>query len=316
MNRSTIEARVYEIAERVKAGQPVEDDFVELKRDFEPAKDVARKIAGHANVAHGEPVLWIFGIDQKGQKIVGLADVPDIADWGQQLVSRFDDGVAPDMALTVAPLVDGLTILAILFLTDRAPYVVKNQQGGQITSDVPYRVGTRTDSARRSQILRMLGPIERVPEIELFSAYAEANAISSEELVWHLNATVYITPPTRERVVIPAHKCFATLETGGVLVERLARMSAPVSFGHEAVEFDKASFIINGPGQIMLVAGGNGLHPRILPQRMRARIEMLAIGAARPAIVTADLFFRQPVNSAAGTWYTAGSEPILKYENV
>lgn len=67
MRSAEIERWALEIARRVENQQPVEDSRVELKRAW-PTNyaNAARRIAGHANAARGEAVLWLIGIDETG----------------------------------------------------------------------------------------------------------------------------------------------------------------------------------------------------------------------------------------------------------
>jgi len=55
----------------VKKGQPNEDFLVELKRDWIEKGKAARRIAGHANAARGENILWLIGVDEK-QGVIGV----------------------------------------------------------------------------------------------------------------------------------------------------------------------------------------------------------------------------------------------------
>lgn len=65
MRQIEIEAWVLRVIEQVKRGQSNEDSRVELKaRWIEPEK-AARQIAGHANAARGDKILWIIGLDEK-----------------------------------------------------------------------------------------------------------------------------------------------------------------------------------------------------------------------------------------------------------
>ena len=59
------------IADRLKQGHPIEDARVELKTTWPDPKAAARQIAGHANAAQGEPILWLIGINEKSHQIVG-----------------------------------------------------------------------------------------------------------------------------------------------------------------------------------------------------------------------------------------------------
>ena len=45
-----------------------EDARVELKADWIDESKMARRLAGHANAANGEHVLWLFGVDEKAEK--------------------------------------------------------------------------------------------------------------------------------------------------------------------------------------------------------------------------------------------------------
>ena len=55
------------------------DSRVELKAEWPDAVDAARRIAGHANAARGDPVLWIIGLDEK-RGAIGAA-VNELAKW-------------------------------------------------------------------------------------------------------------------------------------------------------------------------------------------------------------------------------------------
>jgi len=55
MRRIEIEGWALKVADSIKHGRPVEDARVEIKSTWPEAKQGARRIAGHANAAHGEP---------------------------------------------------------------------------------------------------------------------------------------------------------------------------------------------------------------------------------------------------------------------
>jgi hypothetical protein len=62
-----LEARVIDLVDLVLAGGRIEDDLVECKSQWpDPQqRSSTRQLAGHANKAHDEPILWIIGIDEK-----------------------------------------------------------------------------------------------------------------------------------------------------------------------------------------------------------------------------------------------------------
>ena len=65
MNSRQIESWALRVIDCVKRGQPNEDFLVELKRDWIDEAKAARRIAGHANAARGENILWLIGFDEK-----------------------------------------------------------------------------------------------------------------------------------------------------------------------------------------------------------------------------------------------------------
>jgi hypothetical protein len=171
MTRHQIENWALQVIERVEAKQPHEDSRVELKAEWPDLQKAARQIAGHANAARGEPILWLIGVDEN----IGVkgANHIDLADWYPRIQSEFD-AIAPPLLDLNVPWND-LTIVALFFETDRAPFVVKNplhgkQGGGAISLEVPWRTNTLVRSANRSELLRLLSPLQMLPSIEVLAA--------------------------------------------------------------------------------------------------------------------------------------------------
>lgn len=71
MRARDIEFWALSVIERVELKQPHEDFLIELKRKWVPLSKAARRIAGHANAARGEPILWLIGVDEKQSEIKG-----------------------------------------------------------------------------------------------------------------------------------------------------------------------------------------------------------------------------------------------------
>lgn len=168
MHLRQIESWAVRVIDCVKNGQPNEDFLVELKREWIPEVKAARRIAGHANSARGENILWLMGVDEK-QGVIGV-NAANLANWHLAVESFFDELAPKILPLNIS--IDGKTIVALLFETDRAPYVVKNPVYGRFKGDlaefeVPWREGTRIKTARRSDLIRLLAPLELLPEIEI-----------------------------------------------------------------------------------------------------------------------------------------------------
>lgn len=165
-----IESWALRVIERVENRQPNEDDLVELKRDWIDPQRAARRIAGHANAARGEPILWLVGVDEQAG-VVGASPV-DLATWYSAVESHFDE-LAPRLRTINVPW-GGQTVVALLFETDRAPFVVKNAVYGQpgagpVEREVPWREGTSVRSARRLDLLRLISPLVSAPDAEVVS---------------------------------------------------------------------------------------------------------------------------------------------------
>jgi hypothetical protein len=153
--------------EQLRTQGNAEDDRIEFKREWpEPTK--ARQLGAAANRAAGSYLIYVIGVDDQTGAITSPG-ATDPARWGAQMVSRFDQ-VAPDLLRHInIYLEDGSAVTALLFSTERAPYVVKSG-GGSPELEVPIRDGTRTRSARRAELLRLLVPAVSVPPTLLLDA--------------------------------------------------------------------------------------------------------------------------------------------------
>jgi hypothetical protein len=205
---SLIQARAYNVIDRVISGQPVEDDGVELKAEW--LVDVgraARRIAAHANASHGEPILWLVGVDEGARSVPGVLAV-ELAEWLPAVEAEFNE-VAPAIQVVTVPY-EGVTVMALHIETDAAPYMVKVKAAGPVDREVPYRDGTRTRSASRSEVVRMLAPVQAVLEITLLSGQLSATSIDRSSIDrtsqgWELFIILYVIPHGDAPTVIPFH---------------------------------------------------------------------------------------------------------------
>lgn len=281
MRAHEIEEWTLRVIEQVESGQPNEDYRVELKAQWPDAQKAARRIAGHANAAHGEPILWLVGVDEK-KGLVGV-DNEELANWSAQVRAEFD-GLAPQILRDLNVPVKGETVVALLFDTDRAPYLVKNPaynqpNGGPVQLEVPWREARSTRTASRSDLLRILSPIQKNPSFELLEArlkvYPELvpTAMGSEYsddpnyFSWKLTMEFYVVPRTNARVVIPFHHCMASFQIStwvdetqfeSIEVKPLSSIQmrgGTLTMGIDSlsVESTKYEAIISGPGKVVLL---------------------------------------------------------------
>jgi hypothetical protein len=222
MKPNQIEDWALAVIERVLMGQPVEDVKVELKSEWpNDPHGAARRIAGHANAAHGEPILWLIGVDEKKKQVVG-ANYIELANWWLQVQSFFSE-LPPDLIHRNVPY-DEKTVVALLFETERRPFVVKVPGGGPINLEVPWRDGTMARSAKRRELITMLTAPSRNPLIEVVKGKLQISLLQRNHYdgAHGLSLDLYITPRSVDRIVIPFHHCEGAL--------RLFGAETPVAF--------------------------------------------------------------------------------------
>lgn len=164
--------------------------------------------------------------------------------------------------------------MAITFETDRAPYVIKNSLDGFVQFEVPWRDGTAIRSANRTELLKILVPLQRLPSIEVLSGFLTARHISENNIWhWHFELQLYVASTLQTRVVIPFHKCSGTLELSQYFAPTPLTSLAlrPLKLGHgqvfssdtppirpqpESLTIDGTSseLIVQGPGKFQLIA--------------------------------------------------------------
>jgi len=209
-----LEARVLGLVDLVLEGGRIEDDLVECKGQWpEPQnRRSARQLAGAANKARGEPILWIIGLDEGAHRLTEVGSV-DVADWWPAMSSRFDPPAPELEPHIVVPVSEGQAVTALRFLTDRSPYVIKGGgEEGKLDRETPIRDGTGTRSARRDELLRLLIPAVAPPAAQLLSAgftadYRPGSQGKEGSTNLQFRAQVFFEQPAMAGVVmLPAHQ--------------------------------------------------------------------------------------------------------------
>ncbi len=323
-----LEARTLQIVERVLANHPVEDATVELKSEWPKDRyEAARQLAGHANAARGEPVLWIIGIHDRSGTVFG-ADAQEMSNWYSQVKSHHDTGMAPDMVMHLNVPYGQKTLVAMLFDTQRYPYVVKNpefgkQKGSLISYELPWREATSVRSARREDLLRMMMPLELLPECEVLSAdFGEWSSKLSEHPV-RLTMEMYLTPRSDRRVVIPHHKCKVAIrfedelfplaieelrseeasarQASNFLADMGQGLPSAVSNSPLMVVSGAKELILLGPGSVILFAFSKEPLKDVKAERIRVVVKMQPIGASMPLVLD-QVLHRSPRPTSEIAW--------------
>lgn len=119
------------------------------------------------------------------------------------------DELAPEPVSLNVP-AEGRTVAALYFETDRAPYVVKVAEGGAVQREVPWREATGVKSASRSQLLRLLVPLQNRPTIEVVGAILRIESAPERDHrkfdQWSYFVAVFLTQPGDQLTVIPSHR--------------------------------------------------------------------------------------------------------------
>jgi hypothetical protein len=238
MRRQEIEVWALKVLERLDRGHSDEDQHVEFKRQWAGIK--SRQLAGAANTARGEPLLYLIGIDPLTHEVVG-ADMTEKANLWPGIVKVFDGSIAPD-AHDVELEWKGKRVCAIQFDTDRAPYVVR--EGDR--NEVPWRELTRTRSAGRNELLLLLSETTRLPTVEVLSARI---VVVTPPAHCRLEVEVYVAPMNRDRVVIPYHDAdlrFRCANRPWIELSHFSIFNVVGSSSH--VERSNNDVVFSGPG--------------------------------------------------------------------
>jgi hypothetical protein len=319
MRPNDIENWALEVIERVLTRQPVEDSRIELKSEW--PKDhhkAARQIAGQANSARGEPILWLIGIDEKKTIVTG-ADYEEISNWKQSIDACFNE-LAPTLSHINVPY-ENKTVVALFWETDRRPFLVKNPRGGVISLEVPWRDASSTRTATRTDLLRLLYPVSKAPSFELIEgSFTISTAVYDydQSPKGGLSLDVYVIPGSNERIVIPYHKCEANLR---FLSSGLCLALNHVSFGSlyslpgtaifevptpsPAVICTGSEAVIDGPGRTTISAKNPPISSEkrnLIHGDMELTIKMFPIGADIPISIRSKLYQIETPKGAFGHW--------------
>ncbi len=216
MRIQQVEEKVLRAIDSILSGASVEDSRIECKRNW-PTIDKVRQLAAHANSAQGEPIIWIIGVDKKGRKVTGFDASVDASDWWPQFEKKFDQSVAPDLLHSVAVTPeDHPQVMALAFDTSRAPYVINLDPGGKTQKEVPIRKSTGTRSASRNDLLRILVPLIRLPEVSIIGAelnpnYNRVANESTGRMEFALSLKLFFTYSGDTPVFLPQHRMRASL---------------------------------------------------------------------------------------------------------
>lgn len=272
-----------QIVKAAKNGQPVEDSYVELKAELpKDTEKAARQIAGHANAAAADNILWVIGLSENGT--VFGASKTELANWYPSVRRRFD-GPAPRLARIANISFGRKTVLALMFNTRDFPYVVN---GGDGKREVPWRDGNAVRSAYRNELMELLSRHMQLPKMEALNC--EVTAVQGKDkTMWRfiVNLELYITPQLFAKpVVIPTHNCEATLAMPGVVRKMWL---TDLQFSHESRPYADhiRDFVIRKPAPLHI--SGHAITHRKRTPYGEAVVQIEMVPAGSPVPITVDV---------------------------
>ncbi len=312
MTPQQLEAAVITAINQVRAGQPVEDDRIELKREWPDPLKKARQLAGAVNKANGDDVVYIIGVDEKTGEIHSPVNT-DVANWWPSMSARFDQ-VPPDLAHHINVVLGPNESVAVLhFSTSRAPYVVKSSTPGSSALETPIRDGTSTRSARRDELLRLLVPQASVPNLVALSASVQIDwhAAIGDQLestsIWG-EAYLFVEHIASSSILLPLHESAATLVAGDVRINmELFYMNSKEdaanrpSFG---VHTRADGVVATGPGtfnaRLSTKQFGDPQHDFSVIPEWTLELAFGVAGSSRRAVVSCGLLLNKNFNPLQG----------------
>lgn len=275
MTPRDVEVWAGQVLEEIAAGRTIEDTLVELKAEW-PTNHLktARRIAAHANAARGETILWLFGAsDKDGGSIPGV-NPTEFQNWWGQVRKIFNEDFPVPIERRV--IYGKLQVMAVAFLTNLAPYVitVPEKEVG-FSREVPFREGQDTKSATRSQLVRILAPVNRLPLIEILTCSAtvgigQPGGTDDWSYSWSLDAKLFIAQPADQHTTLATHKSEAAIILDGVEILSLDVRQIQVS----GVSQSQDATAVRGSATFSLNAR-NTLHTAYqptFPNSLRARV--------------------------------------------
>lgn len=266
MDAIELELFVLRAADLAAGGKRIEDARIELKREWAVGDDeptAARQLAGLCNASASPWVVWLVGLGQDGS--FGDVNAVDPSEWFSK-IKRYFEGVAPSIILDLRIPFKEHVLIAILFDCSRPPYVWSNPEFGRgkgaIAREVPWRELTAVRAAKREDLLRILAPQRRVPQVELVQAGVYLTRQRSDDIWnWQGHVLVYVTATESGSAVIPVHKMKTTVANGSgkELLDVYTRIdtSPPFTPKNGNVILTDTEAIINGSGGFTLHLRGD-----------------------------------------------------------
>ena len=146
--------------------------------------------------------------------------------------------------------------------------VFGSPNGGPVEREVPWREGASTRSATHADLVRLLVPLQKLPNYEVLAGRLLAQKPSGPDdqpIDWTLHLAIYIEPKSEGTMVIPFHRCQASLEfTGGHsrIEFGFVSLKQPIDHAYNierrsrslTIDSSDTEILVGGPGLMLLTA--------------------------------------------------------------
>ncbi len=203
-------------------------------------------------------------------------------------------GIAPEFRLVPVPDDRGRHFAAVFVETERAPFLTRV---GKERLETPWLDGNgKLRSASRTDLLRMLAPLSRLPVFDVLQAelsfYRNSDSTNSRQYPWRwsMDATLYVVPPNGEgSVVLPFHRTRFRLGLQGVraATTEVTLSADPNSSGVRSTD---SALLVEGLGSFFFYSYGTAAAEQIPSESMpEIAFELVPTGADHAAIAPATL---------------------------
>lgn len=261
-----------------------------------------------------------FGLDED-RGLVG-AEQRDFADWWQEVEAEFE-GLAPSVQKLTVPH-RGQALVALLFDTNRRPFVVRNsvygqRGGGAGQFEVPWRErepGSDLHGVKR--FVRLARPQAHLPIVEAREAQLRVGLNTrgsnkpegQQDIYWLLLMSLFVMPQSAEWLVLPFQPARVDVEVAGTLPrEAFTRLTLSPGKGRgtsPTVEGSAHKVVLTGPGMVDVQAELEqppGALPLDQPPPHPARVQVTLqpVGSEQPVSLESNL----PPEHRKGSFYLA-----------
>ena len=181
------------------------------------------------------------------------------------------------------------------------------------TCEVPWCDGNGTvvRAAGRMELIKLLSPLEDLPQFEVLEAELtfyknpHVGLASKATFRWTLDGSLYVIPRAEGRLVIPLHACRGSVFTpDGTFSSEASDLNLTADKNSPAIRITERAALIEGLGRFFVYCCGATTQAQIPVQRpISVLFDLMPAGSDRAATVSAVL--RPEVvteNNQAGRW--------------